>query len=81
MSRWRNLPHRGFDRLRLLRNRDDQLIVGEDRQLAMFLIAPHTVQAMRQPVRQRKVHSLVEVELNNTITNVPSTTAVTCQVK
>ena len=50
--------------MRLLRDRDEQFIMREHRQLPVLLVPLHTVQAQRQPVGKREVHRLVEVELN-----------------
>ena len=50
----------------LLRNRDDQLIVGEHRQLAVLLIAPDAIEPVRQPIGKREVDRFVEVELVHT---------------
>ena len=54
-------PYRGFNCLRLLRNGDDQLVVGEDRELPVLLIALHALQTLRQPVWEREVDCFIEV--------------------
>ena len=60
-------PYRGFNCLRLLRNGDDQLVVGEDRELPVLLIALHAIETERQPVGERKVDGFIEVQLKAAI--------------
>ena len=47
----------------MLSDRDDQLVMGEYRVLAMLLVAPDTLQAVREPVRKGKIDRFVEIEL------------------
>lgn len=59
----RGIPQRCLYGLRLLSDCDEQFVMREHGQLPVFLIALHTIEAERQPVRQRKVHRFIEVEL------------------
>ena len=58
-----NIPDSGLDRMGLLCNGDEKLVMRKHRHLPMFLVPPHAVQPEGQPVREREVHRLVEVQL------------------
>ena len=62
-----NIPQCCLDRLRLLRDRDEQFIMRKHRQLPVLLVPLHAVQAEGQPIRERKVHRLVEVQLDEIV--------------
>ena len=47
----------------MLRNGDDQLVVREDREFPVLLIALDTVKSLREPIGKGKVDSFVEIEL------------------
>ena len=49
--------------MRLLRYSDEQLVMREYGHLAVLLVPPDAVQPEGQPLRQREVHRLVEVQL------------------
>lgn len=47
----------------VLSDRNQQLIVREDWQLSMHLIALDTCEIIRQPLRQGKINGFVKIEL------------------
>ena len=62
---WNTGPHHiSLDGLELFRNRDDQLVVREDEELPMLLVALDAVQSLGQPIGQRKIDGFVEIELS-----------------
>lgn len=61
------IPERGLDRLGLLGDGDEQLVVREHRKLPMFAVPLHTLPPVRKPIRQSEVDRFVEVELSETI--------------
>jgi hypothetical protein len=58
-----DVPHSGFNRAGLLRNGDEELVVGEHWLLLIFAILLNATKTKRKPVGQCEVHCLVEVEL------------------
>lgn len=62
-----NIPDSGLNRVRLLRNSDEKFIMREHRVLPVFLVPPHAVEAQREPVGEREVYRLIEVQLHTTL--------------
>jgi hypothetical protein len=59
----KNVPESGRNRIRLLGDRNEELVVREYRQLEMLAIALDTLPAVFEPVRDSEIDRLVEVEL------------------